>query len=98
MRPQDTSGGFLQGLQQAFSIWTPLNTPWSSVENDLSQVRVFWEHLSPLSSEFPVGAVQIQIFAQAVLPYLEQQGAGPQKGESPLVCRSVCTQSKFLVW
>lgn len=45
--PKARSGGFLQNLQQALSLWTPLNTPWSRVENDL---------------------------AQAVLPYLEQQG------------------------
>eukprot|EP00435_Cladocopium_sp_Y103_P006583 s1683_g2.t1 len=35
--PKERSGGFLQGLQQAVSLWTPLNTSWSRVEHDLSQ-------------------------------------------------------------
>lgn len=35
--PKERSGGFLQNLQQALSLWTPLNTPWSRVERDLSQ-------------------------------------------------------------
>eukprot|EP00434_Breviolum_minutum_P022658 symbB.v1.2.019995.t1/scaffold1657.1/size107422/4 len=50
--PRQSSGGFFDALQQAASLWTPLNTSWSSVENDL---------------------------AQAVLPYLEEQGCSVER-------------------
>ena len=46
-RPKERSGGFLQNLQQALSLWTPLNTPWSRVERDLSQATARRRNVAP---------------------------------------------------